>query len=338
MEKTVKNDAFFEKVRGLAIIAVLLAHTVPVDSDVMLSVRQFWVFPSLLFIFLAGYFVKKQRVVDNLAGFVRKRLVRIIQPYFFWSFAALLLKQVSKILQHTDLISLKDMVFYLVTGQALYPYYFLVVLAQLIVLTPVMVKLDGYPWGRMLMYSLTPVSVAVMYCVLLQFGDPGFPYTDLPFFSWVFFYYWGYRAGNCKTVYEKMISGKSVFLLTGWLVLVAASALESQILEGCLGLPGFAAGHFKVTSLLTAVALTALLFSIKEKTEGKMDFLSVPGRNSFGIYLVHAIITISVKRLLPSGPAVPVFCFAAGLFGSLAVIYCGRKVCGDSFARKYLGF
>ena len=151
------RDLSFDAFRGLAIIAVVAIHAIyfggsPYSSG-FLYYRQLLNFCIPVFFFISGYWASR-KPIDSLAGYkalLWKRLSRIFVPYLFWSSLILGYSAVK-----TGEVDGYKTVFLLL------PYYFIIALAQLYILTPVLQYLNRKLGG----YGLILVLVFNMACLL----------------------------------------------------------------------------------------------------------------------------------------------------------------------------
>ena len=102
--------------RAFAIISVVIIHSYPL-TQAGIYIRSFVNFAVSLFFFLSGYLTKLKN--NNWSIFIRKRVIRVIIPYFIWSILWIIY---SKDYEHSFLNIL--------TGKTLYSCYFVFVYIQ----------------------------------------------------------------------------------------------------------------------------------------------------------------------------------------------------------------
>lgn len=126
--------------RGLAIIAVVLTHTLPTPGFSHVLFRPFINFAVGLFLFLSGCLTPLERfyptkadsnhgksMASNIFAFYRKRLGRVIPPYLLWSLVYTVYHG-----RYADFLPR------LLTGRCCGIYYFIIVYVQLTLLTPLL--------------------------------------------------------------------------------------------------------------------------------------------------------------------------------------------------------
>lgn len=94
--------------------------------------RQLLNFTVPTFVFIAGYFTKKEKVKPAKTFYFR-RLQRLLVPYIIWSLLYLGLR--GKL--HQNILET------LITGGASWQLYYIIVLLQCVMLTPMLVKFNG---------------------------------------------------------------------------------------------------------------------------------------------------------------------------------------------------
>lgn len=79
MKKNDLNSEFWQAVRGICILAVIMIHCPSgigysdIEQECWLILRQFINFPVAIFVFMAGYFVNTRKVQTNkLAYYVNR--------------------------------------------------------------------------------------------------------------------------------------------------------------------------------------------------------------------------------------------------------------------------
>lgn len=326
-----KRDTFFENLRGIAIITVVLIHTIPVDTTALLILRQVFNFAVPMFLFLSGYFIRKDSVFDNGRDFIIKRIMRILIPYFVWSILTLIF------IQKLYGFNIKTIIVNLATGQVVNIYYYIIVLLQLILITPLIVRLEKIKFCRMILWSITPISLLVFYWFNLVYGKTiSYPWYALPFVMWFVFYYYGYLLGNNKHLETKIFSNIKVNIIL-YIVFLGLSMVEGYIINSKFGLLSFASSQIKISSFLASLFLINTLFGFKKYIKNGMKVLEILGNASFGIYLIHYILLSIVNKFFGS-KIPPVLLFLVLLTSSMIVIVVTKRIVGRKYSKKILGF
>lgn len=155
-----ERKSHWQEVRGICIIAVVAIHVLAEYQQRCKNIRLEWVlFRQLLnfavptFIFMAGYFTNVSKVNDSIGRYYLKRVERLLIPYLLWSTLYYLLRG------HRQ----SNFLNVLVTGNASWQLYYIVVLLQCVIFTPLLVKLGG--GGKVYNNIVFPVyAISILLC------------------------------------------------------------------------------------------------------------------------------------------------------------------------------
>ncbi|WP_158769007.1 acyltransferase [Paraglaciecola sp. L1A13] len=293
--------SFWDKWKGVAIIAVVLIHAsgstanFPVgtlNNNFGIILRQFINFPVGLFIFLAAFFVANSKSLsESYWNSVKTRVWRLGLPFLIWSFIYFGMR-----MARSNLI-FADIPLMLLNGTSVSVGYFVIVMIQISIISPFLERLNVATLTKLLPLSLL-VSICATYTlnvILTESIWSEFPYSALPFFIWLPFYIGGIIFG--KKGEDFWLSIKVWQAFAAYLVFVCLSLAEAMLVfEDTRSL---ATSQLKVTSMLTTGTVCILIFSSwvygKDK-EGNL--LSWIGQRSFYFYLSHMLILWKVKYFL----------------------------------------
>jgi surface polysaccharide O-acyltransferase-like enzyme len=340
------RDLSFDAFRGLAIIAVVAIHGIYLggspNNPGFIYYRQLLNFAVPVFFFMSGYWSSKEQIT-SLKGyetFLTRRLPRILVPYLFWS---LVLIGYSAI--RTGEVSGYRMIFKLSTGGACMGYYFLIALAQLYILTPVLMylnrKLGGY--GLLLVFVFNMAGFLAVYLSRL-FGVIGHIPSALPFYSWIIYYEMGlFMADRCE---ESHAGSKTrFFILPAIAVSLFASILEAWVIALKFGRPEFATFNVKYFSFLYSTCVIFGFIFGRQYFRRLPKFLSTLGYYSFGIYLIHMIVLGGVVGIFRNSGAIRSFqplyqliLVVTTLSICLVLFGVAGKLLPEPFCTKILGF
>ncbi len=217
-----------------------------------------------------------------LGGVLLRRLKKTLPPYVVWSVVAAL------VLNRADFFGVLMLVF---TGGASAQMYFLLVYAQLIVLTPLLYKLLRS--CKVLVYAITPVSL-VIYEVATAMGF-AYPIVGRLFPVWLLFYVVGLDWQRWRSVVEGKFK---------WCVVVWCVCLCVQLIEGfcwsTFGNFNMATTQLKLSSMFSSLAIIGVIMTLPD---GARLRISKPvttslGDASFGIYLCHILVLAVVGKVL----------------------------------------
>ena len=167
--------------------------------------------------------------------------------------------------------------------------YYLLVYAQLVLLTPVLYRLLDFAWARAALYTITPAITLLRIGLALAGRDSVGAMVGVFCGSWLVYYLLGLEW---RERVEPAL--RSIGMAFGRSVLIFAACLALQIACGMLwfsaGNYAMAVGQLKATTMLTSIAfiVTAMLVPARSRrTLSEMLPLVALGNLSFGIYLCH---------------------------------------------------
>ena len=260
-----------------------MIHTTPA-GEMQVICKPFINFAVATFVFLSGYLTKADN--DDWLAFYRRRITRVLVPYFIWT--------VIYSIQDIQSEGLSVLVKNLLCANATTTLYYIFVYIQFVLLTPLLGKLAKSRF-RHLGWIIAPLSV-VLFKYIPAFGDIHLgKHVELLWsdacLGWFTFYYLGLILGN------KLLSPK--FNLINLVFLYCVSLLL-QMGEGYLWFtvdPAGCGSQLKLTSILSSSIFMLIIYSVLSSNHGtKCRLLSTIGDYSFGIYLVHMMI---LKALEP---------------------------------------
>ncbi|BAY25195.1 hypothetical protein NIES2100_50010 [Calothrix sp. NIES-2100] len=337
------KDLSFQAFRGLAIIAVVAIHASGINDETewnygfSMIFRQFVNFVVPVFIFISGYFtpIYEFTKLSDYLDFYQKRLSRILIPYVVWCALIILFYK------HNYQWHWSKIVIDMITGKISGPYYFIILLVQLILLTPLMAASTKSTVKNFLWLSLSPLSLLGLYFSSLHLNyDIHFPWYALPFTVWVGFYYLGLLANKSNLNIKNRNIRKIILLYIGSIVL---AIIEALLLWKIFNLTSFANSQVKASSFLSSFLLILLFLAVREKINNWPRVLIIIGEFSFGIYLFHMPVLDLMSRITNK------FGFQNFWIAQLLINSCGvialccfvitivRKVTGVNFSQKYLG-
>lgn len=316
--KMKKND-YFQYLRAISIIAVIVIHSLTVGDDYVLALRQFINFCVALFIFLSGYLTDTN--IGSTREFYKKRILRVAIPYVIWSFVYIVIDR--------D-FSIMSIVKKMITGQACGAYYYIIVYIQLVLLTPVCIKFIKKRKYRYLGH-LTPITVIILSVFAYLKHPIPFPYNSLTFLVWFIFYFYGMqvRNYNLETKLKEDLN-KNIMLYIGCVVL---SILEGKLWSH-IGDFSMAISQIKISSILTSICFINIAIAIQGKVVANSNVLKNIGDYSFGIYLIHLLFIKLAREVMPGYTFLTIIFVVVCCYIAIDLSYklFGEKVC------MYLGF
>jgi len=257
---------FFDILRGIAIIAVILIHvtfffthtTNLVNNNFFINVvNNIARFAIPFFFICSGVLLNPIKNKKELKAFYSRKLVRIVLPYFF----------VTMFLYFANPVAIKTLLFQLLTGKAAPPFYFVLVLIQMYLLYPLLSRWRYKKWFlpgmffASLIYFISPLPEQ-------PFGFPIF----LPFlFLFCYGMYYRDRFLNYKA------DKQEIFI---WIMIIVADLLIMI----------WGQEYYYNQRYFYGPALFNVLFFFRAgimKQKWFSNFLLAFGKNSLWIFLVH---------------------------------------------------
>ena len=320
-----EKNIYWQSIRGICILAVIMIHC-PTGQEYSLGTYNTWIilrqiinFPVAIFIFLAGYFVNTEKIEESSKRYLMNRGGRLLVPYLIWS-SVYILKNIL-----FSGITIKTIIYELLLGKAVAPFYYIIVLIQLTIITPWLVK-----YRKCYMYLITPLYLVIIYYYNMKNGNTPMFYETL-FPAWFSFYMLGL---DCKKMETCQLVTKEInlrwIIITLFISVVEAFAL---LKIGCSD--SFASSQIKISSYLYVVAIIFMLLKYQKKKSSGSNvekILVLIGNYSYGIFFVHMLVLFVVEHVLrvmkihSNWIIYFVMCFAFTAIGSIGIIKVTRKI------------
>ncbi len=267
-------------------------------------VRRFIAFGVPVFLMVSGYFIafaagrKDARIKWPI---LRARVVGLLIPYLVWS---IIIFAGQALFYNRIYSSPWEYVRRLLVGGATGSYYYIPLLIQLYLLSPILVPLAKKRWKTLL------VSTAVLmlfvetlrYFQLFGLGAPIVPslirLTPLWFFPRRLFWFalgivFGFHIGNFKPFFVRH-KNKFVF---GAVLFYILSLVEFEILLSLSGQPWIDFFSTYTTTIYAGMFMMAMLSVKKLKLPYTPQIMDI-GAKAFGIYLIHEQVLELVGTLM----------------------------------------
>jgi len=336
----------FDALRGISIVAVVILHgtylpasdAISLNNMIYLFCHELLLFCVPAFLFVSGYWMAKKNefAKDHYWRSLIKRLRRILIPYLFWSLVTFLLL----LLHGGASVTMKEIVFKLLTGSALFPYYFIILLAQLYILTPVIIYLNRSTVGTSAIVIMNIISLLLIYVSRLGFGLSMSVYDGF-FYFWIIFYQLGLNIGM-NSEFLNSVNIRLLHIATSCAVVLCF--LEGFILATTFHQWIFAASVFKLSSFMFSICMILILYHYKDNF-GRIGVLVELGQCSFGIYLIHMLVMPRLDRIVekmslfyPSNPAYPIFVSLLTTLFCVIIIKMTKKIIPNVIYSPILGF
>jgi surface polysaccharide O-acyltransferase-like enzyme len=274
------RDLSFDAFRGAAIIAVVALHTIYLGGywgARFLFYCQMFDFGVPTFIFISGYWLSKKPIesLKDYRTFLTRRLPRVLAPYLFWS-SLILAYNAFK----TGNVNPQEIIFKLLLGRAIFPYFFIILIAQFYIITPLLRHINRKPYGLILFIVINFISLLLRYFSRLHFFF-WFPSVSL-FYSWIIFYEIGLLMGgsNIKIPTEKRML---FFILPALLIFLLLSGFEANFIFLRYNNLDFATHALKYSTFMYSVCIIFCFLIVRQQLCHWPKLLVITGRYSFGI-------------------------------------------------------
>lgn len=288
---------YWQGVRGTCILAVVLIHSLGgFDYSTgynmeFVILRQIINFAVATFVFMAGYFVNTDAMSDKEFSYkhwIICRGGRLCIPFIIWSLLYSGL-ELLKTVHSGGEIHWRGFVCRFIVGKSATPFYYIVVLVQLTVITPWLVKIvkrNGII--SRILWLVTPFYLVCLYIWNYIVGTSPRLYETL-FPAWFGFYYLGIQV-HC----EKKVNSNG-YVVAGTLLL---SCIEAIGLRAAGFDIGFYISQITVGSFLYSVAMIGWLLKKSENNHGDYNLLTKIGDCSYGIFYIHMAVLMIVSRFI----------------------------------------
>jgi membrane-bound acyltransferase YfiQ involved in biofilm formation len=260
---------------------------------VMRFVEQFVIFTIPAFLFVSGFFIAfaTGQARSNIGwGTIRGRIKKMLIPYLIWSFVlfGLMFLQGSRF---TPLQYLRM----LLTGQTNPAFYYVPLLIQYYLLSPLLVPLAKKYWKPVLIVTgIIQIAVQISYYpAILGLNDPSFQQLPTLIPKWffparIFWFTLGVVAGfHLKTLKIWLERYKWYFLVTA-IVLIPLGMLEWEWYLRVSGQMWIDSRETFLDSVYTLAFIFSFLAIDKISSVPFSKQIGDLGSKSFGIYITHS--------------------------------------------------
>ena len=266
--------------RGVAIIAVLLIHLgfLKIDSEVFLVSRPILNFAVPLFFFFSGYFAKFCNKING------KAVKRLLIPYLFWTVISYGIGEFGLIYRgipyYFDRYNLLEVFLF---GYSSMQMYYLIVLLELVLLTPLIYKFQDKTWLKWICLLSTPMCIIFSkvygWCYTAEI-----PYLNSTFIFHLTYYYIGLLAAN-RSLNIRLKNSSLLFVA---FLAIYMGVIESQLLHPVVGVRT-EVGVNRITAVIFSLCVIALAYNDVNSgvNNQKKNILTIIGDYSFVLYLSH---------------------------------------------------
>lgn len=272
--------------RGICIIFVILIHTLYQTKTsydyINICIRSVVNFCVPLFVFMAGYFSKESYSFKEI---IKKRFPRLLIPLIIWStiytFWQLILGN----------IELKDVFFSIILGNSAVHLYYIFVLVQLTVITPILLKIKN----KCNILKFIPFVITIFYYIItdylgLKYGI-SIPYYSYYFVAWLAFYYLGILIKESNIASSKYSMFKKYCVIS-----CIVSIIYRMLILKIYGAYSLATSQITFVNIIYSIFVCVMIFLENKQKYNKIVIKT--GNYSYGIYFSHLLCLVVIKKIV----------------------------------------
>lgn len=249
------------------------------------------------FVFLSG--IKQFLFVENFsaAKFYKNRVWKILLPYILW----VGIYYAYDCIMGFKVFNIKDILYYLYSGDYIGHFYFVVIIMQFYILMPLWVKLFKRVNPKIMLILAFVISVVfgqyLPDIISKITGGYHFRFADRIFTTYLFFWTAGAYIG---LNYEKAVE---IFKRRKWSIYLIffATAMITLILGWYLSVSGAAFSPYRNIMTVYRIVSVAALFAFSLEWVNKAmncNFMKILDLSSYNIYLCHILFIRITDKLL----------------------------------------
>jgi Uncharacterized protein conserved in bacteria len=279
-------------IRALAIVAVVLIHvsaTIIYRSDVnsyiykiAIIINQLSRFSVPAFILISGIGLTLSNKKElGYFAFVGRRFSRIVPQYMIWCLIYIYLT--------TKNFEIYSVVHDMVYGKVFYHFYYVPLIIEFYLIYPFLYRVIGKKWGILISFLLT-VGILIYSHYYVMSNDMQWFLERKNLLDWIFYFSFGAFIGeNLDPFLEKVKKYRRIiyFLLFISIYVMIQEAFGSIRIGRDIE---YATTFLRPTIFLYSILFILSVFCIQWKENIFMKWVSYVAKNSYSIYLSHAII------------------------------------------------
>lgn len=279
------KNQYYQMIRGICIIAVIIIHLLSRQdnetiNDFNIILRTLVNFCVGVFVFLSGYFVNTEKVKNDKIKWMIGRFKRVGIPFLIFSTIA------ATILMIKNGNSIMGYVIDIIIGSASAQLYYIVVLIQLIILTPILIKIINSKkrYLNNIIIAITPVYLLLLAILNIHYNIQ-LPKYQTIFLAWIIYYYLGLYYKINKEKIDIKLKQIKYFKFIYCPIIIVFSIINIYMYK--LGINYlYVTSQVKLSNMIY-ILLTIILIIKYSKNSNKTNWLTSLGDLSFGIYFIH---------------------------------------------------
>lgn len=294
-----KKDNYFQEIRAIAIIFVITIHSLhectnEIYTQYNLILRQVINCCVAVFIFLSGYFVNIDKMQKKPKKYILERIKRVIIPTIVWYIIYMIVNYNI----YFKGVDIQEIVIKILDGSYLGHLYYIIVLVQLILLTPIILKMMNSNM-KYLLIIITPIYLLIINILLINNYDIQITKAATLFPAWLIFYYLGLKENiNKKKERYTKSSLKLTIILLIIILIINIVIKEFAYMHGVEY--SICVTQIDILTMIYSIVTIKLIIKIKKiyNIDSKNKLLIEIGNYSFAIYLSHMLYIKIIKKFL----------------------------------------
>lgn len=332
------KNRYFQFIRGILIYFVIFIHCIYENNNAYANICNIIIRNIInlgvpIFIFMAGYFTNKEKVLNNPKYYMLKRIKRLLIPLVIYSALYSFFSVIGN--ESSGTLYIYDFLKKFLTFSSAPQLYYIVVLLQITILTPLILKFIKNSKIKKILYLITPIYLLVQGILKIIFKID-IPHYQFYFFGWIIYYLIGLELS----------SNKHLSLKRSYIVLIITLAIEIVVNLIIYNLNNevysYVTSQLNIMNLLYVLAVIPLIICANEnyKTNKFTKIIEKLGDMSFAIYFIHYFIIKILQKIFMINTMNFIFCYIIlsilTLIVSSFIIKILEKITNDRW-KKYLG-
>ena len=304
--------------RGVAICAVVAIHTFSIATTNVTTGAASWAYqffhnliqfavPCFIFIssVLLSYPLKNNQL--DVKSFYLKKVYRIVIPYLLWTLFYLVLKVVTGQLAVSELFQWKNWVFWITLGKSYTHLYYMSIILQLYLLAPLLLKVVKGIQNLFKKYDfIAVVVISIVLEVSIYLLNKKVIYQHFKYHSTLMIWYiyliligiWvGFNYERFKTGLKRHIS--LIWILFGINMIIYIGYVVLKVKQVSFNTMWYQFNWFAYAMFAILVVFWICLKVTEKNIENPLiHWIELLGDYSFGIYLMHPVITWILRKLI----------------------------------------
>lgn len=274
-------------IRAIACLAVVIVHITAVfyfenkyfSKDIFEYINQIARFGTPIFCIITGFLFSNYFFNNfNINNFFKSRFEKILIPYLLWSLFYLALVYFFLRQNFPE-----NILYSIILGKSFYHLYFISIILQFCILFPILRKIKF----KNDIITVFTFFIINLLCLIFFKESDFFILSESSFLGfWIFYFYFGLYFNKIIHFLQKL---NLKLVISTLFIILLIMCLEIYLSEQIFG-------SRRVLNLFIVPPIFVILFWIFSKKQSKA--LNFIGYFSMGIYLIHPIVILILKRII----------------------------------------